>query len=214
MLPFFATPPLKEPTLPDYVEFTARFILFAIAHSLCATNWVKQFFSRIAGREPRFYRLGYNLASFVMFVWVMAAYRTSPVLYFASGIWSLVMYAAQIVVAGILYQCVRQTGAGNFLGTSQLSSADTTPKRLITSGCYNQMRHPLYFYATIFLVLNPVMTTQWLLLTLFSLVYFIIGGLIEEQRLLKTFGEKYRVYQQRVPFMIPALRGLKTTLGP
>ncbi|MBC8018217.1 MAG: isoprenylcysteine carboxylmethyltransferase family protein, partial [Verrucomicrobia bacterium] len=174
----------------------------------------KQFFSRIDGREPRLYRLGYNLASFVMFVWVMAAYRTSPVLYFAPGIWSLFMYAAQIVVAGILFQCVRQTGAGNFLGTSQLSSADTTPKRLITSGCYAHMRHPLYFFATIFLVLNPVMTAQWLLLTLFSLVYFIIGGLIEEHRLLKTFGEEYRMYQQRVPFMIPALSGLKTAPGP
>jgi methanethiol S-methyltransferase len=196
------------------VEFTARFTLFTIAHSLFAANRVKQIFSRIAGREPRFYRLSYNLASFAMFVWVMAAYRTSPVLYFAPGILSLVMYAAQIVVAGILFQCVRQTGAGDFLGTSQLSSNDTTPHRLITSGCYAHTRHPLYFYSVIFLVLNPVMTAQWLLLTLFSLVYFIIGGLIEEHRLLKTFGEEYRRYQQRVPFMIPALRGIKPATGP
>ena len=199
----------KESALPDHVEFTVRFILFASAHSLCATNRVKQILSRISGREPRFYRLGYNLASFALFIWVMAAYRRSPVLYFAPGIWSLVLYAAQLVVAGILFQCVRQTGAGDFLGTSQLRSTGTMPHALITNGCYAHMRHPLYFYSTIFLLLNPVMTTQWLMLTLFSLVYFIIGGLIEERRLLKTFGDEYRMYQQRVPFMIPAWGGVR-----
>lgn len=120
------------------------------------------------------------------------------------------MYATQIVVAGIIFMCVRQTGAGDFLGISQLRSAATPPHRLITNGCYAHMRHPLYFYSTIFLALNPVMTAQWLLLTLFSLIYFIIGGLIEEHRLLKIFGEEYRIYQQRVPFMIPTLRGIKS----
>lgn len=192
------------------MEFTARFILFAIAHSLCAMNRVKQIISRIPGREPRFYRLGYNLASLVMFIWVMAAYRSSPVLYFAPGIWSLVMYMAQLVVAGIIVQCVCQTGAGNFLGISQSSSTDTSPKNLVTSGCYAHMRHPLYFYSCIFLILNPVMSAQWLLLSLFSLIYFIVGGLIEERRLLKIFGEAYRIYQKRVPFMIPACKRIKT----
>jgi protein-S-isoprenylcysteine O-methyltransferase Ste14 len=136
----------------------------------------------------------------------MAAYRRSPVLYFAPGIWSLVMYAAQIVVAGIIFQCVRQTSAADFLGFSQLRSAEPAPQRLVTSGCYAHMRHPLYFYSIIFLILNPVITAQWLLLTLYSLVYFIIGGQIEERRLLQTYGELYGSYQRRVPFMIPGLR--------
>jgi len=209
LFPFLQILKFEESTLPDYVEFTVRFTIFAIAHSLCATNWAKQVVNRAFGREPRFYRLSYNLASLALFIWVMAAYRTSPVLYFAPGIWSLVMYATQIVVAGIIFMCVRQTGAGDFLGISQLRSSDTHPHQLITNGCYSHMRHPLYFYSTIFLALNPVMTAQWLLLTFFSLIYFIIGGLIEEHRLLKIFGEEYRSYQQRVPFMIPTLRSNK-----
>jgi protein-S-isoprenylcysteine O-methyltransferase Ste14 len=145
-----------------------------------------------------------------MFVWVMAAYHTSPVLYFAPGIWSLVLYTAQIIVAGIIFHCVRQTGAGDFIGTNQIRSANIPTHHLVTSGHYSHMRHPLYFYSVLFLILNPVMTSQWLLTTLFSLVYFIIGGLIEERRLLKKFGEQYRQYQQQVPFMVPALRGIKT----
>ncbi len=67
------------------------------------------------------------------------------------------------------------------------------------------MRHPLYLYSTLFLALNPVMTAQWALLTMFSVTYFILGGMIEERRLLKEFGEEYRKYRKRVPFMIPAL---------
>ena len=122
------------------------------------------------------------------------------------------MYSAQIVVAGILLRCVQQTGAGDFLGISQLNEAKTRPHNLVTSGCYARMRHPLYFYSTIFLALNPVMTGQWLILTLLSLVYFIVGGLIEERRLIALFGDEYRLYQQQVPFMIPALRGSRSTI--
>ena len=119
------------------------------------------------------------------------------------------MYAAQIVVAAIIFLCVRQTGAGDFLGTAQLSAVNRSQPTLATSGCYAHMRHPLYFYSIIFFVLNPVMTAQWLLLTVFSVMYFIAGGLIEERRLLKTFGDEYRLYQQQVPFLLPALRSIK-----
>jgi len=196
----------EEPVLPDYAEFTARFIIFALAHSLCATNRAKQIISTVAGGEPRFYRLAYNLASIILFIWVMAAYRTSPVLYFAPGIWGLVLYALQAVVAVILFQCIRQTGAGDFLGTNQLHSPHNHTHTLVTSGCYSHVRHPLYFYSTLFFILNPVMTAQWALLTIYSLLYFIIGGLIEERRLLKTFGTEYKLYQQAVPFMIPSVK--------
>lgn len=113
------------------------------------------------------------------------------------------MYAVQAVLAGMIFQCVRQTGAGDFLGISQLGSGPARLKRLITDGCYAHVRHPLYLYTILFLLLNPVMTAQWLLLTLLSVVYFIIGGLIEEHRLLETFGDEYRDYRQRVPFLIP-----------
>ena len=79
-------------------------------------------------------------------------------------------------------------------------------RTLVTSGWYARVRHPLYLYSSLFLVLNPVMTVQWALLTLFSVSYFIIGGMIEERRLLREYGEEYLEYRERVPFMIPELR--------
>lgn len=197
-----------ELPLPDYAVFIVRCILFGVAHSLFAAKRTKQAFSRVTGREPLCYRLFYNLVSLAMFGWVMAVYRTSPLLYAAPAIWRWVLYAAQLVAAAAIFRCVRQTGAGDFLGLSQLRSAIAQPRKLVTDGWYARVRHPLYLYSTLFLLLNPVMTAQWLLLTVFSVAYFIVGGMIEERRLLKEFGDEYRRYRQRVPFMIPSVNGL------
>jgi protein-S-isoprenylcysteine O-methyltransferase Ste14 len=192
--------------VPDYTVFMLRCIIFAVVHSLFAANLTKQAFKRVVGREPRSYRLIYNLASLAIFGWVMAAYRASPLIYAAPGFWKWLLYAAQVVVIAVIFCCVRQTGAGDFLGFNTFRSAGAEPRTLVTSGYYAYVRHPLYLYSTLFLILNPVMTTQWLLLTIFSVAYFIIGGMIEERRLLKEFGDEYQRYRQRVPFMIPSLR--------
>ena len=55
------------------------------------------------------------------------------------------------------------------------------------------------------MVMNPVVTAQWLILTIMGTVYFIIGALIEEKRFTAEYGDAYRRYQQNVPFIIPTL---------
>ena len=172
-----------------------RFILFAAVHSLFATAWVKK---TVHGADRRGYRLCYNAASLVMFGWVMSAYRHSDVLYFVPGVWSLIMYLLQLVIVVILVSCLWQTGAGEFFGFTKSTSHSFTG-----SGWYSIVRHPLYFFSALFMVLNPVMTAQWLILTAMGTVYFIVGALIEEKRLTEEFGEAYRQYKQHVPFFIP-----------
>jgi protein-S-isoprenylcysteine O-methyltransferase Ste14 len=108
------------------------------------------------------------------------------------------MYLLQVVVAMILVSCLRQTGVGDFLGFTKNTTSSFT-----NTGWYSVVRHPLYLFSILFMALNPVMTYQWLMLTIMSIVYFIIGSLIEERRLAEEFGEVYRHYQQRVPFIIP-----------
>lgn len=208
---FSPTRASQEPPLPDYVIFIGRCIIFALAHSLFAAQRTKRSFSRPSGSEPRFYRLFYNLASLALLAWVMAAYRQSPLFYAvpAPGRWFL--HAGQLVVALIILRCVRQTGTADFLGFSQLHARVVPARTLITSGWYARVRHPLYLYSTLFLLLNPVMTAQWCLLTIFSITYFIVGGLIEERRLVEEFGDEYREYRRRVPFMIPSLKSIDKT---
>lgn len=181
--------------MPEKISFIARFILFAALHSLFAAPQTKRMF-RVSGQSG--YRLGYNIASLAMFGWVMSVHRHSTVLYVAPGVWSLVMYLMQLAVLAILVSCLKQTGIRTFLGFAGQKTAVFS-----SSGWYSVVRHPLYLFSIIFMVLNPVMTSQWLILTLMSTLYFMIGGALEEKRLVTEFGAAYQSYQKRVPFLIP-----------
>ena len=183
--------------MTDKTDFILRFILFAAFHSLFAADRVKKM---LHGVDRKVYRLCYNIASLVMFGWVMAAYRHSEVLYFVPGVWSLIMYLLQLVVLAILVNCLWQTGIGAFFGL-----ASHPANSLTTTGWYSFVRHPLYLFSILFMVLTPVMTLQWLMLTIMSTLYFVAGGVIEERRLEAKFGEAYRDYRKSVPFIIPRL---------
>lgn len=190
--------------MSEKINFILRLILFAVVHSLFATAWMKKCL-QVANRQG--YRLCYNAVSLAMFGWVMSAYRHSDVLYVAPGVWSLIMYLLQLVAVVILVSCLLQTGVGDFFGFTKSS-----PSSFTNSGWYSIVRHPLYFFSTMFMIMNPVMTSQWLILTIMGTAYFITGSLIEERRLTAEFGETYRHYQQRVPFFIPNLAKLKLSV--
>lgn len=149
-----------------------------------------------------------------MFIWVMASYRNSPVLYYVPGIWSLIVYLIQLVIAVIIFNCVRQTGTAEFLGFRQIVAPATSSRQLVTSGCYGIVRHPLYLFTILFMILNPVMTAQWLLLTLLSTIYFIVGAVVEERRMVAKFGDEYLRYQKTVPFLIPRGKRSDSRLKP
>lgn len=190
--------------MSDKTDFILRFSFFAAAHSLFATSWAKK---ALRGTGSKVYRLFYNIASIAMFWWVMSVYRHSEVLYFAPGPWGLVMYLLQLVVAVILLSCLKQTGIGEFFGFTGRSSCHS----FAISGWYSVVRHPLYLFSIIFMALTPVMTAQWLCLTIMGTVYFVIGGIIEEKRLVDEFGEPYRKYQERIPFIIPQAKKTGST---
>ena len=77
---------------------------------------------------------------------------------------------------------------------------------LITNGPFNYVRHPLY--ATLLFTIPPILIACFSdLLFLFAwIVIFILSHFIvtiEEQVLVKRFGEEYRIYQKFVPALIP-----------
>jgi methanethiol S-methyltransferase len=192
--------------LPEYLDFIFRFITFAAVHSTLASTRLKEIIHKKVGRKYRNYRLLYNLLSLTLFIWVMLAYRNSPVLYFVPGIWSLSMYLLQLILAVALFKCLQQTNVSDFFGFKEWKQQNIKAA-LVTDGFYGVVRHPLYLLSILFLVFNPVMTVQWALLTICSTIYFIVGARIEEKRFIKDFGDEYRKYKQTVPFMLPKFRG-------
>jgi len=192
--------------LPDSLDFILRLTFFYLTHSLLASPRFKSRIELLAGRILHGYRLTYNVLSMLMFVWVMLAWQSTKVLFVAPGVWSLVLHGIQFIIlwAGLI--CLRQTDLGSFIGISP------DRPRMITTGCYRIVRHPLYLLGILFLLFNPVITTRWIVLSLITIPYFILGALLEEKRMIRELGEAYHKYQHEVPFIVPALKG-KTPVG-
>jgi protein-S-isoprenylcysteine O-methyltransferase Ste14 len=196
----------QEDSVSDSLDFILRLSLFCIIHSLLAAPRIKQRIQAFSGKPLRGYRLVYNLLSLLLFAWVMLAWQSTSVLFVAPGIWSLVLYGLQLTILCAGFVCLRQTGMTRFLGTD--FDQDNERPAFTATGCYAVVRHPLYLLGILFLLLNPVITTRWLILTLFSIPYFVFGALLEERRMTHHWGDVYRQYQRNIPFLLPRLKGV------
>lgn len=75
--------------------------------------------------------------------------------------------------------------------------------RLLTTGMYGVVRHPIYLYLLASVVVRPVLSLD-LLVWFASLVGLLIVALPhEERKLIAVFGDDYRTYQRRTPAFIP-----------
>jgi steroid 5-alpha reductase family enzyme len=183
-----------------------RFLCFVLLHSFLAADIVKAWTALHWPSSRRWYRLTYNILALSSFCWVMAALPGSPRLYAAPASAHPVLIGIQVAVLLLLCRCAAQTGLGDLLGIRQLRHESKTPPTVVTTGCYHHVRHPQYTLAIILLVATPEMSENFALLTLLSILYFIWGGYIEERRLLRAFGDKYRHYRMTTPMFIPRLR--------
>jgi protein-S-isoprenylcysteine O-methyltransferase Ste14 len=77
------------------------------------------------------------------------------------------------------------------------------PQVLVRRGPYRWVRHPLYFFVIVLIWSCPDLTADRLLFNLLWTGWIIVGALLEERDLVKTFGQAYRDYQQQVPMLLP-----------
>jgi hypothetical protein len=82
-------------------------------------------------------------------------------------------------------------------------------KGLITDGIFGYVRHPLYLGSFLIITFNPSPDINKIALIIAADIYFIIGGIIEQQRLVKIFGDEYIEYMKIVPAFFPTLRRIK-----
>jgi protein-S-isoprenylcysteine O-methyltransferase Ste14 len=64
----------------------------------------------------------------------------------------------------------------------------------------------------ILIVWSCDLSVSTILINMVISIYFIIGSILEERKLVREFGEKYREYQQRVSMLIP-WRWLKSRIA-
>jgi protein-S-isoprenylcysteine O-methyltransferase Ste14 len=89
--------------------------------------------------------------------------------------------------------------------------ADMRPHRkaeLVTEGLYSRIRHPLYL--AVFMIFTALaLIYPFPVVAVFSLSmigYTIIGAYLEEQKLVKYYGDEYLEYRKKAGFILPKLR--------
>jgi len=183
---------------------------YGLLHSLLASLWAKRLVRRAFGpRADRAYRLMFNVIGGLSLVPVLAVAAMNPglLLYRLRLPWSALALTGQAVSLAVLAAGLLQTDAWHFLGLRQLTQPDpeAVPK-MVTTGLYRCVRHPLYTAGLVFLWLTPVMTTSLLAFNLGLTAYVVIGSVFEERRLMREFGPAYAEYRRRVPRLIPLPR--------
>jgi protein-S-isoprenylcysteine O-methyltransferase Ste14 len=194
------------PTL-EYSPWTiaAAAAVYGIVHSLMASIGFKDLLYTLFGKPAeRYYRLFYSIFSVVTLLPVLALAALIPdqTLYTIPQPWATLAVIVQVAAVLLMSYSLMQTGAFQFVGLSQALGLGNKDK-LNIGGLYRYMRHPLYTFSLIVLWLTPTMSRNMLILYAAFTVYFIIGALVEERKLERTFGEDYRKYKSRTPFLIP-----------
>ena len=79
--------------------------------------------------------------------------------------------------------------------------------RLITSGPYSRIRHPMYTAIMMFGVGEALLSANLLLLVLFVSASMLLAlrAPVEERMLLKEFGDEYRDYMRRTGRFLPKI---------
>ena len=196
------------------VWFSIAFVIWAVVHSVTAASSTKTAFREQFGDRAYqgLYRLLYNLVSIVTFLPILYILWTQIpqlTLWIIPTPWRYISMIIQfIALLGLAFSAL-QTDIFSFIGLRpavrflQGAADPAVPDRFVTTGTYRWVRHPLYFFSLLFIWLSPVMTLGSLLFNVLATLYFWIGSIYEERRLLATFGESYQEYRHGVPRLLP-----------
>lgn len=183
--------------------------LWGIVHSILASPPAKEFFRKAFDAGfMRLYRLGYNIfsvLSFLPILYLMVILPDQP-LYSVPMPWSTLMRAGQGFSALLLIAGVLQTDTLSFVGLSQFFTSEERPAKLVTSGLYRYMRHPLYTFGLLIIWLTSTVTVNSFTVFLALTIYILVGAYFEERKLLREFGQAYADYKRVTPMLIPGLK--------
>ena len=207
------------------IDITA-FILFAFLHSFLASFKVKSILAKRNGSAMAFYRLTYNII-FLWLCWCLYEYLPRPdaELFELKYPWDIIILIPQFLALAAVIWTFKFFSLTEFLGIAQIkrwkdgtftgsweegmqdesNTKDILDERLTLKieGPYKVVRHPLYLFSMIFLILRPTMDLFYLVFLIFLIAYFYSGSFYEERKLVSAFGDQYRKYQESVPRLFP-----------
>lgn len=187
--------------------------LFGYTHSFLASLKVKEFIRQQFGKAIAFYRLFYNLLSLISLylIWEYAPHPSLQIYELNPPYDYLVLIPQVLSLIGIVW-CLRYFSFKEFLGLSQIErflnkeySDNELDERMTfrIEGPYKYSRHPIYFFSIVFLMFRAEIDLFYLTMLIAFIIYFYIGSVYEEKKLLRIFGKDYEEYQKKVPRIFP-----------
>jgi len=200
-----------------YVILSALVISWCGLHSIMISTSATEYFQSRLGQAFRFYRLFFNIISFLALIPVIlyaVSVRTEPV--FRWDGYLRIIQLVLLMTAGLLfYWGSLRYDSGLLLGFKQireriLNTGIAHDGNIDTSGILGIVRHPWYL-GTMLLIWARDMDISAIVVNIILTLYVIAGTCLEEKKLVRQFGEKYRNYQRRVSMFIPC-KWLKSKL--
>lgn len=197
----------------DILFIVLLFFLFAVSHTWLASKKLKVRLTEKIGNKIAFYRMFYNVSSIIFFLGFLAvAPKPGFILYDLQFPFDIITFALQVLSLFGLIWAFRQFDSKEFLGISQIVryfngtyKTETLDEKqeLNTEGAFKYSRHPVYLFSILFLGLRPQMSLFYFTLFICCVVYFYLGSIYEEKKLVEIFGEPYKEYQKRTPRIFP-----------
>src|SRR5437879_6609667 len=174
-------------------------LLFALTHSLLATNWMKRRVEELFGRRVRdgLYRFAYNNITYGSIGLMILAFSRLPdrVVYTVPRPWSLVMRLGQALGLWLIADTNLRMGVGRFTGMSGawefLSGAephreapaqgprlDDADDSAATRGAFGMSRHPNNLGPTLVVCLQPTMNVRLLTFAIIGSLYSFFGSIL------------------------------------
>ena len=185
------------------------------------TTTVTDYLKKRLGDRYRFYRLFYSMVSLVTVLpltYYSISVEGAPIFRWqgsrAIAKYSLLLTSLYLFIAGAGHYRISQ-----FLGIRQIKTGETSPTlsecdAFDTAGILSVIRHPWYI-AGIMVVWARDISLSTLLNNVVINIYFVIGTILEERKLVREFGEKYVEYQRKVSMLFPyKWLKAKTVRGP
>ncbi|MCB0113463.1 MAG: isoprenylcysteine carboxylmethyltransferase family protein [Caldilineaceae bacterium] len=191
-------------SLSSALILIAAAVLYALAHSLSAARFFKAWGRRHLPGFDRWWRFVYNVLALVTLLPVLWLMVTLPDrwLYVIDPPIALLMQLGQFLSVVGLATAVLQSNPLYFLGLAQLmGDVEERGDTLVTTGFYAYMRHPLYVFSIFILWFSPTMTVNQFVVYVLATIYFYVGSVHEEHRLVRTFGLEYERYRRSVPWL-------------
>ena len=185
-------------------------VAFAVIHSITASlPFKKMVVNALGSRVETFYLPVYSLIAVITILPVVYLLYLNPgrVLYIVPSPWRWVMVSGQLIAALAAPMAFRDSPQ-RFKLHLQLSRPETPESEpLNIKGIFRWIRDPFLASGLVIIWLTPFMTVNLLIVYIITTIYFYIGSVHVEKRLISQFGDEYLEYQKKVHRFVPFIKG-------